>query len=351
MLSQLAWLLSDVADSHGCQWCELDVNSEGTLWVLDDIGWATSILWEALSKILVAMDLNSSGNILENDTFDISLLALGVFTQATQLPKLRYKFSGLTVFGDSLSDNGSPPGSIWYLSNHTIPADPNYYNSTARRSSNNVVWTERLAASLGVPLTDYAVGGATSDNNLVPEVISNITIPGTVQQYQQYAATVAKAPSDELFIVLAGANNVFITAQNNFNPTATHTNETQLAGESIAAIEKIVTGLINKGAKNTLLGLYLDLSRVPAVAELAEYPTFGPDVKEYLTALNTHTLTFYRDLKKTPGVSVSIGNFYDRFNTIFDNPEASGFSSGASVPCVVGTYSQPGYSLCSTDPT
>ncbi|KAG8993324.1 hypothetical protein FRB95_004041 [Tulasnella sp. JGI-2019a] len=261
-------------------------------------------------------------------TFYIPLLALGGFAKATQHSKLKCKFSGVTVFGDSLSDNGSPPGSAWYLSNHTLPADPNYYNSTARRWSNNVVWTEILAASLGVPLTDYAIGGATSDSSLVPD-----------------------APSNELFVVLIGINDALITAQSNLNPAATHTNETELAGASIAAIEKIVSGLEKQGAKNFLLALYPDVSRAPIITSLAAYPTAATDVKEYLTALNSLTLAFYKKLKKTSGVHVSIGDFYSRFNTILDNPEAAGFSSGASVPCVVGTYGQPGYSLCSTDPT
>ncbi|KAG9005221.1 hypothetical protein FRB94_001769 [Tulasnella sp. JGI-2019a] len=170
--------------------------------------------------------------------------------------------------------------------------------------------------------------------------MGNFTVPGAVQQYQGYAATVAKAPSNELFVVLIGINDALITAQSNLNPDATHINETELAGASIAAIENIVSGLEKQ-----------DVSRAPIITSLAAYPTAATDVKEYLTALNSLTLAFYKKLKKTLGVHVSIGDFYSRFNTILDNPEAAGFSNGASVPCVVGTYGQPGYSLCSTDPT
>src|ERR1700693_2489301 len=62
-------------------------------------------------------------------------------------------FSSVVVYGDSLSDNGNLYSLIGY------PPSPPYYMG---RFSNGPVIAEQLAAYLGAPLYDFAVGGATS---------------------------------------------------------------------------------------------------------------------------------------------------------------------------------------------
>src|SRR6202041_1516226 len=61
-------------------------------------------------------------------------------------------YSALVVYGDSLSDNGNLYAAIGY------PPSP-YFQG---RFSNGPVAAEQLAVALGVPLLDFAVGGATS---------------------------------------------------------------------------------------------------------------------------------------------------------------------------------------------
>src|ERR1051325_6177463 len=65
------------------------------------------------------------------------------------------QFKRLIVFGDSLSDNGN----LFALSGNTYPPPPYYLG----RFSNGPVWVEDLAERLGVPLDDFAVGGANTD--------------------------------------------------------------------------------------------------------------------------------------------------------------------------------------------
>ncbi|KAG8853244.1 hypothetical protein FRB96_008328 [Tulasnella sp. 330] len=307
-------------------------------------------------------------------TISLSLITLGTFAQArilqarggikqsTNTPLARldhrglaaglFSLSGITVFGDSLSDDGAGPGSTWQFTNHVLPNDPNYYNMTNRRWSNDPVWTERFAQRLGVPLTDYAVGGATTNNDLIKGVLGDFIVPGAVQQYQQYVgASDARPPANELFVVLAGANDALLSAQNNLNPAATHTDETQLATSGMAAIKTIVEGLIQSGARNFFLGLYPDVSRAPITSELAQFPAFKTDIKTYLTALNSLTREYFHELqaRTNPSLHVTLGDFYDLFNPILDNPHFFGFSNGSAVGCVVGTYGADGYSICSTE--
>ena len=61
-------------------------------------------------------------------------------------------FTSVIVYGDSLSDNGN----LYALTGQ--PPAP-YYNG---RFSNGPVAVEYLASTLGVPLSDFAWGGATT---------------------------------------------------------------------------------------------------------------------------------------------------------------------------------------------
>jgi phospholipase/lecithinase/hemolysin len=97
-------------------------------------------------------------------------------------------FSGLVVFGDSLSDNGNlsriiasriPPFIL------RIPNKDHYYEG---RFSNGRVWVEQLATSTHLPLEDEAVGGAKvlKDNIVIPIFFPNGAAPSLTHQVQAY---------------------------------------------------------------------------------------------------------------------------------------------------------------------
>ena len=64
-------------------------------------------------------------------------------------------YSNVFVYGDSLSDTGN----IYFITGHTTPPSPPYYNG---RFSNGPLAVEYLANALHSPLTSFAWGGATT---------------------------------------------------------------------------------------------------------------------------------------------------------------------------------------------
>ena len=66
------------------------------------------------------------------------------------------QFTKLVVFGDSLSDTGN----VFAVTHGAVPPSAAYY---AGRFSNGPVWPEYLAASLSLPLENFAYGGAQTD--------------------------------------------------------------------------------------------------------------------------------------------------------------------------------------------
>src|ERR1022692_4940063 len=116
-------------------------------------------------------------------------------------------FSSVIVYGHSLSDNGN----LYFLTG--IPTSPPYYNG---RFSNGPVAAEQLAALLGIPLYDFAVGGATSGvGNYIDggtqTSLGAFGLPGMQVELADSAPLLPSAlKSTGLFVVWGGAND-FLT--------------------------------------------------------------------------------------------------------------------------------------------
>ena len=155
-------------------------------------------------------------------------------------------FSSVVVFGDSLSDNGNLYSLIGY------PPAP-YYDG---RFSNGPVAAEQLAANLGAPLYDFAVGGATSGvGNYVDGGTQTspgaLGLPGMKAELAEAGPLLASPlVSSSLFLVWGGAND-FLTAG---SPTV-----------AAANVDAIVAALESDGAQHIL---------VPGLPNLALTPDF-----------------------------------------------------------------------------
>ncbi|KAA1103383.1 hypothetical protein PGT21_016372 [Puccinia graminis f. sp. tritici] len=84
------------------------------------------------------------------------------------------EYSSVVVFGASYCDNGHPRESKFSSSLRQPP----YYQG---RWSNGPVWVEHIAEVMGIPLYNYAYGGATANNEL-----TNSGVPDTRSQIQYY---------------------------------------------------------------------------------------------------------------------------------------------------------------------
>jgi cholinesterase len=180
-------------------------------------------------------------------------VSMAIVTLALTASAFASSFSSLVVYGDSLSDNGNLYSLIGY------PPAP-YYDG---RFSNGPVAAEQLATDLGVPLYDFAVGGATSGvGNYVDggsqTTVGALGLPGMQEELAESAALLSSPlVSSSLFLVWGGAND-FLT---DGSPTV-----------AAANVDAIVAELESDGAQNILvpglpnLGLTPDYASDPAAA-------------------------------------------------------------------------------------
>jgi phospholipase/lecithinase/hemolysin len=211
------------------------------------------------------------------------------------------------VYGDSLSDNGNLFNAIGY------PPAP-YFDG---RFSNGPVAAEQLAAALGVPILDFAVGGATTGvGNYVDG--GTQTTPGSHglpgMKLELAASTPILTPaltSSALFMVWGGANDFLVAGS---------------VTTAVANIDSIIATLQGDGVQHIL---------VPGMPDLGITPDFFGDAVAtgYAEAFNSLLIA-----SLPPGVT-----YADTFNLseeLSTDPGAFGLTNSTD-PCLTTT------SICS----
>jgi phospholipase/lecithinase/hemolysin len=158
-----------------------------------------------------------------------------------------FTFSGLYVFGDSLSDSGNAFNATGGL----LPPEPFY---TAGRFTNGPVWVEYLAPKLGLtfnPATDFAFGGATTgaQNTFVPG------LPGLQQQITGFTQSTPIADPNALYIVWAGAND-YLGGASTLDPL-------QPVQQPVANLVGAAQALAGVGAQTIVLANLPNLGQLP----------------------------------------------------------------------------------------
>ncbi len=187
-------------------------------------------------------------------------------------------FSDLIVFGDSISDSGNvaaflfpPPLSFSAtlnsdITNNFFIAGP---PSAQGVYSNGPVWSQQVAAKLGVSAlpsalggSNFAVGGAETRQEIVDPAIG-VASPSLLSQASFFFASLppgVSAPSQALYVVQGGANNIIRLL---LDPSTT---ATDIANEAIAYAEDIVgivDGLKSVGAQHIIVWNVPDAGVVP----------------------------------------------------------------------------------------
>jgi phospholipase/lecithinase/hemolysin len=213
-------------------------------------------------------------------------------------------FSSLIVYGDSLSDNGNLYSLIGY-------PPPPYYDG---RFSNGPVAAEQLATDFGVPLYDFAVGGATSGvGNYIDggtqTTVGSLGLPGMQAELAESAPLLASPlVSSSLFLVWGGAND-FLTGG---SPTV-----------AAANVDGIVAALESDGADHIL---------VPGLPNLGLTPDYSADP----AAATAYTDAFNAALVAGLPVGAIYFNTSDLLNEVVTDPSAFGFTN-VTAPCFNGT--------------
>lgn len=258
--------------------------------------------------------------------FALSALPLTLITVLpTSAKAASLNFDQIYAFGDSLSDNGNVYEATKSLPAPNFPFPPSPYFEG--RFSNGPVWVEQLANRLGVTLSDYAFGGATtgSDNTLNTSFGPPlpVTLPGLQQEIDDFTATNQSADPNALYIVWAGANDYLPT-------TSTFTPSTNPA-TSIKNISQAVSSLEGVGAKEILVVNLPDLGKIPL--------TLGSPLSAPLSTLtNVHNSSLaeaLNDLRQTsaPGTNLTLFDINSLFKDVFANPTQFSLTNLTS-PCL-----------------
>lgn len=191
--------------------------------------------------------------MLTRDTARALAVAIALTSIAVAAPA---PFSKLVTFGDSLSDTGN----AYLLTGGYYPTCPPNFNG---RISNGPLWTEHLAATLGMklrPEDQYAVAGARTDDGSYLTNFGLLTLENTGLQTQIDAYLQNSGPAgadpNALHTVWIGANDIFTTLAfgGDMNLTVT------LAVQNTA---QAVYDLASHGARHILVADLPDLGLTP----------------------------------------------------------------------------------------
>lgn len=273
-----------------------------------------------------------------------------------------FQYDKLVSFGDSLSDLGTHNvGTIKYLADNTGGAGRWTINSTA----GNEMWTERLAAQVGVdkpcpaetgllPNVEGIVGAAVTKvpgcfsyaqgssritdplgpNSFALQALGTQTLgliakPLADQMAAHLVASGGSYSGNELVTVLAGANDVFMELAFLGSPLGAATPEEAVARVATAGAtlgQLIKTQVVAKGAQRVLVLNLPDVAGTPFGKSLA--PSVTALVDAMTTAFNAQLAA---QLKDVP--NVRLGDAYAVSKDQVANPAAYGLSNVTAVAC------------------
>lgn len=258
----------------------------------------------------------------------VSLLLASVLATPAQA------YSGLVVFGDSLSDSGNNAA---FIGSGSVPADitsniavPHLPYASGTYSNGNV-WAQTVAAALGVPGsaafgplggTNFAFGGAeTSREDVIPGF--SIAPPSLRRQANGFLSAYGSAQSGALYVVEGGANNLRRMAVSLAGASPTDFSAA-VAFEAAAYaddIGDIVDQLQGAGAKDIIVWNAPNAGLTPASL------SFGPAVSFASSSIATAFNTALAARLSTEPSTVKTFDVFGLYNSITADPSAFGFNN------------------------
>ena len=190
-------------------------------------------------------------------------------------------YSGIFVFGDSLSDPGNVfvvtgENSVRPFSADNIPDAP--YARGGHHFSNGATWIEQVSADLKLnggtgpalrtsAFTNYAFGGARARMTDVPYLSSQVDL--------LLSAIPGNMPADALYSVYVGGNDVrdatvtfFEVFANTGDPVAAQLAAEAVVAEAMKSIADNILLLAGHGSSHFLVPNVADIRKTPAVQAL-----------------------------------------------------------------------------------
>ena len=217
------------------------------------------------------------------------------------------QITGVTTFGDSLSDNGN----VFKVTGGTAPSSPPYFNG---RFSNGPVWIENVISNFNLSTTsnNFAFGGATSGTSNI-----NPALPGLTTELDVFLQTSPTVEPNRLFVVWAGANDYLGGRQT--NPAVT-------VGNLSTAIQRLTAA----GATQIVVPNLPNLGKLPASLGIPALAGLDP-----LSAAHNSVLSAsLRSLASSnPNISIVPTDLEALFNRVTTNPARFGLTN-VTQPCL-----------------
>ena len=266
----------------------------------------------------------------------------GAALAAASLCAQAQPFTGMFVFGDSLSDSGnnaslvgSAPGQV-ITGNSYVPSQPYGMNAY----TNGQTWVNSVAAGLGLPAGgvpsragggNYAYGGARTvlngtDLPVLPGFPPSATTqllggPSALPWMNGYLTPLASVPATALYVIAVGGNDVrdlsVAVATGVTLPTAIP----GLAAAYATAVGNMVDALQAKGAQRIVVWDTPNVGTTPAA--LTGGPSFAGLATSISSAFNA---ALFSRMSIEPS-SVSVFDVFGITNTIIANPGAYGLTN------------------------
>lgn len=250
------------------------------------------------------------------------------------------RFSGIVVFGTSLSDPGNafvlvgdastPPD--FMLNPLLIPSAP--YAKGGHHFSNGATWVEQFARSVGLggsvrpalattdpTVTNFAVGAARAyDDGL------NFNLTRQVDTFLQRSGGVAS--SQALYVIEMGSNDI----RDAFQVYATGGNGGPILTQALGSIAANIQRLYAAGAREFLVWVAPNVALTPAIRSL---PPAAQGLAAFVTqAFNGALAGVVAQLSAVlPGVSFVRLDAYELLNAIVADPAAFGLTT-VTTACV-----------------
>lgn len=244
-------------------------------------------------------------------------------------------YSGVVVFGTSLSDSGNafalrggtntPPD--YDVDGLLIPGVP--YARGGHHFSNGATWIEQLARSMGLSSSvqpAYRSNGAKATNYAVGSARAR-DVGEFVNLGDQVAAFLAdhggEAPADALYVIEMGSNDIrdALVAYQTGGPGAAFA----VLQQALASIAQNMQLLYAAGARHFLVWLPPNVGLTPAVQQL------GPGAVQLAgvltAAFNSSLSGVLTQLTALPGVTITPLNAFELLNRIAATPGAYGLAN------------------------
>ncbi|MCC6511235.1 MAG: SGNH/GDSL hydrolase family protein [Pirellulaceae bacterium] len=237
--------------------------------------------------------------------------------------------AAIYVFGDSLSETGN----FYVATGGAFPPSPLYFEG---RFSNGRAWVEHFASVTGEPIptpsflggTNFAVNGSRAAG------VSPYGTPDLTEQVSSFLlASGGTANSEDIFVVWAGANDIFFGAS---------AGETNFIPNAIEAIGSSVAALYAAGARNIVILDLPPLGQTPFFIGTMSSKQLNAATNAFNSALSSLIRGLRHQLPKMKMVDVKISRL---FQSIAQSPQLYGLQNTRDSATLFDPVTGIGYAL------